>query len=88
MKVIRAIGVSCDGAEHWNVFTNRGQARDWAALQDKAFRRCGPHRLVHMVALEPLISGLRGAMKRHGCRAACDVCSWAAHVIGVLWKTR
>jgi hypothetical protein len=87
MKVIRAIGVTCEAAKHWNVFTNQGEARDWAAQQSFRHPECKPHRLVHMVALDSLLRGLRDAMKTHGCRGHCDVCQWAAHVIGVLWKT-
>jgi hypothetical protein len=87
MKVIRAIGVTCDGAKHWNVFTNQGEARDWAREQSVRYPECGPHRVIHMVALDSLVRGLREAMKKHGCNDRCDVCQWAAQVIGVLWET-
>ena len=68
MKVIRAIGVTCDEAKHWNVFTNQGEARDWATQQSAVFPQCKPHRIVHMVSLDSLLMGLRKAMKEHGCK--------------------
>jgi hypothetical protein len=87
MKVIRAVGVTCDQAKHWNVFTSQGEAQNWATKQSATFPQCNPHRIVHMVALDSLLMGLRKAMKEHGCNGDCDVCRWAAHVIGVLWQT-
>lgn len=85
-KVLRAIGVICaDG--HNFVTLDPAKARMHKENCDRHMHSCRPHRLVRMVDVTTLIASLRGAMKRHGCRRKCDVCSWAAHVIATLWKT-
>ena len=87
MKIIRAYGVRCDDLEHVEVSLTRAKARSRADLWDRFFHFCRPHRVVRLAAIDDIIRTLRGAMDRHGCGRKCDVCLWAATVIGALWKT-
>ena len=87
MKVIPAYATRCDKLDHVDVSLTRAKARSRADLWDRHFHPCRPHRVVRLAAIDDIIRTLRGAMERHGCGRKCDVCRWAAHVIGALWKT-
>jgi hypothetical protein len=86
VRVIRALGVVCD-AGHDFVTLEAAKARMHKENHDRHMHSCRPHRIVRLVDITTLTATLRGAMRRHRCnKRTCDVCLWAAHVIGMIWK--
>lgn len=84
-KVMRAIGVTC-ASGHAFVTLEPAKAKMNKETYDRFFHGCRPHKIVKLVDATTLVGTLRGAMKRHGCKGHCDVCRWAAYVIGIIWK--